>query len=134
MLSDDGVGLLAPMHVICLKLRHAKWGLQEPSLRTATGEQKLYCLDLHPQRLRDTTGRTRFKKALHRWGTPSCFVVPDLYTMRLGAWETTEIEERFFGRVDREGKKAIEFFDDFDHCTIDHDAFHHLLDYMSVHL
>jgi uncharacterized protein DUF4238 len=96
------------------------------------GEQKFYYLDLRPERFTDATGQIRCKKGMQRWGTPSCFVVPDLYTTKLGAWESTEIEERFFGRVDREGKSAIEFFDRFDHQQIDHDAFHHLLNYMSV--
>jgi hypothetical protein len=52
----------------------------------------------------------RQKKALNRWGTDRCFKQTDLSTTRFGAWESTEIEQFFFGRVDAEGRDAIEYF------------------------
>jgi hypothetical protein len=55
-----------------------------------------------------------------------------LYTTRFGAWESTEIEEKFLGRVDRAGKRAVEYFATFEHPSVDGEAFNALLPYMSI--
>jgi Protein of unknown function (DUF4238) len=96
------------------------------------GEQKFRYLDLRPETFIDAKGVKRQKKSLQRWGTNNCFKQTDLYTTRFGAWESTEIEQFFFGRVDREGRKAVEYFANFSHPSADSDAFHALLNYMSV--
>jgi hypothetical protein len=98
----------------------------------ASGEKKFRYLDLKPETFLDAKGVTRQKKSLQRWGTSSCFKQTDLYTTRFGAWESTEIERFFFGRVDREGREAVEYFANFKHPSADGDAFHALLNYMSV--
>jgi hypothetical protein len=98
----------------------------------ATGEQKFRYLDLHPETFVDANGVTRQKKSLQRWGTSNCFKQTDLYTTRFGAWESTEIEQLFFGRVDHEGRKAVEYFANFAHPGADGEAFNALLTYMSV--
>jgi hypothetical protein len=72
------------------------------------------------------------KKALNRWGTDRCFKQTDLSTTRFGAWESTEIEQFFFGRVDAEGRDAIEYFATFARPDANEPAFTHLLNYMSV--
>jgi len=69
---------------------------------------------------------------MHRWGTNSCFKQTDLYTTRFGAWESTEIEQFFFGRVDTKGRDAIEYFANFAHPDANAAAFENLLNYMSV--
>jgi hypothetical protein len=96
------------------------------------GEQKFYCLDLWPEQIKDRHGRLHYKKALHRWGANTCFKKTDLYTTRFGNWHSTEIERFFFGRVDTNGRKAIEYFASFKHPGADESAFHDLLNYMSV--
>ncbi len=68
-----------------------------------TGEQKFRYLDLHPQIFIDAGGVKRRKKNLQRWGTNGCFKQTDLYTTRFGDWESTEIEQFFFDRVDHDG-------------------------------
>ena len=95
-------------------------------------EEKSHYLDLLPGTFTDITGSTRTKTALRRWGTPRCFCQDDLYTTRFGAWESTEIEEKFFGEIDRNGRRALEYFSNFEHPSIDTDAFHNLLIYMST--
>jgi hypothetical protein len=72
------------------------------------------------------------KTALRRWGTSTCFKQTDLYTTRFGAWQSTEIEQFFFGRVDTQGREAIEYFATFEHPSVNSTAFHHLLNYMSI--
>jgi Protein of unknown function (DUF4238) len=97
-----------------------------------TGEQKFRYLDLRPEAFIDAIGIKRRKKILQRWGTDRCFKQTDLYTTRFGAGESTEIEQFFFGRVDREGREAVEYFANFSHPSADGDAFQALLNYMSV--
>ncbi len=96
------------------------------------GEQKFYYLDLKPEQVRDRLGRAHHKTALHRWGCNTCFKETDLYTTRFGDWYSTEIEQFFFGRVDTNGRRAIEYFAGFEHPGADQTAFHDLLNYMSV--
>ena len=98
----------------------------------STGEQKFRHLDLRPEAFIDAKGIKRQKKGLRRWGTDRCFKQTDLYTTRFGALESTEIEQFFFGRVDREGREAVEYFTNFSHPSADGDAFRALLNYMSV--
>ena len=50
----------------------------------------------------------------------------------MGPAKSTEIEQFFFGRVDREGREAVEYFANFSHPSADGDAFQALLNYMSV--
>ncbi len=95
-------------------------------------EQKFYYLDLSPDSFRDSKGITRTKTALRRWGSPRCFCQDDLYTTKFGAWESTEIEEKFFGQIDRNGQRAVKHFGNFEHPIADNDAFHNLLIYMST--
>jgi hypothetical protein len=98
----------------------------------AGGEQKFRYLDLQPETFVDPQGIRRRKKSLQRWGTNSCFKQTDLYTTRFGHFESTEIEQFFFGRVDSDGKAAVEYFAGFTHPSVDSDALNALLNYMSV--
>ncbi|MGJ5095613.1 DUF4238 domain-containing protein [Bradyrhizobium oligotrophicum] len=110
---------------------------QERFLPTS-GERKFRYLDLSPEQFRDPNGILRTKTALWRWGAPSCFKETDLYTVKYGQYESTDIEQFFFGKVDDEGRDAIEFFsrygsfDDLKAPTSLDDVFHSLLTYMSV--
>jgi hypothetical protein len=102
------------------------------------GERKFRYLDLTPSQFRDRQGVLRTRTALHRWGAVSCFKETDLYTVKSGRHESTEIEQLFFGKVDVEGRKAVEFFsqyqsfDDFRNDMTPERAFNSLLDYMSI--
>lgn len=110
---------------------------QEPFLPTV-GERKFRYLDLHPEQFRDPKGVLRTKTALWRWGASSCFKETDLYTVKHGRYELTDIEQFFFGKVDDEGRKAVEFFaryelfNDFRGGLSPDKLLHSLLNYMSV--
>lgn len=95
-------------------------------------EKKFRYLDLKPDIIRDSKGRSHTKTVLKRWGTPTCFYENDLYTTRFGSWESTEIEQKFFGKVDNMGQKAVEYFSSFKHPSINGDALNSLLPYMSI--
>jgi Protein of unknown function (DUF4238) len=106
---------------------------QRRFLATA-GEAKFCYLDLTPETFVDAQGVRRHKTAMRRWGTPRCFQETDLYTTQFGSWQSTDIEQFFFGRVDRDGATAIDWFTRFDHrqFEVNSKAFHDLLSYMSV--
>ncbi len=65
-------------------------------------------------------------------GPPKCFCEDDLYTTRLGQWESTEIEQKFFGNIDYSGRKAVQYFSEFQHPSANPDALHWMLLYMST--
>ena len=73
-----------------------------------------------------------------RWGAVSCFKETDLYTVKYDRYESTVIEQFFFGKVDEEGREAVEFFsryqsfDDFRGGVNPERLFHSLLHYMSI--
>jgi len=94
-------------------------------------EKKFYYLDLKPDSM--ISGRRRYKrKALLRWGPRKCFCETDLYTTKFGNWESTEIEEKFFGKVDYSGGEAVDYFSNFEHPSADSESFHNLLLFMSI--
>jgi hypothetical protein len=110
---------------------------QERFLPT-TGERKFRYLDLYPERFRDPNGVLRTKTPLKRWGAGSCFKETDLYTTKYGRYESTDIEKFFFGKVDDEGRAAVDFFSRYESFEGDfrpvspEKMFHSLLNYMSV--
>jgi len=98
----------------------------------AEKEKKFCYLDLKPDIVVAPNGNTYSRHSLLRWGPNRCFVEEDLYTTKYLGWESTEIEERFFGKIDTNGSNAIEYFTNFSHPSADGDAFNSFLPYMSV--
>jgi hypothetical protein len=97
------------------------------------GQSVSHYLDLKPEVVvRD--GHTFTRRALRPLGPNSCFAQDDLYTTKWGAIENTEIEQFFFGKIDTEGRKAVEYFGNFQHpdYNFDEAAFMGLVTYMSV--
>lgn len=94
-------------------------------------ENKFYYLDLSPE-IVVSKGRQYKRTALLRWGPPNCFYEKDLYTTKFGSWESTEIEQKFFGKVDSSGRDAVEYFSTFQHPSVNGEALHALLAYMSI--
>jgi hypothetical protein len=95
-------------------------------------EGKYWYLDLKPEQVIQN-GHKFARRALLPWGPASCFAEDDLYTTKWDTQENVDIEKFFFGRVDTEGKSAVEYFSDFE---FDHPgqgaAYHGLMNYMSV--
>jgi len=104
---------------------------QERFLPADGRERKFYYLDLKPDRVR-TPKRVYTRAALLRWGPARCFVQRDLYTTFFKEWMSTDIERRFFGRVDQSAKSAIEYFSSFEHPSVDGKAFDDFLLFMSL--
>ena len=95
-------------------------------------EKKFFYLDMKPEAIPAPNGKRYTRKSILRWGPPRCFYEDHLYTTRFSGWESTEIEEKFFGKLDTNGKKALEYFTNFEHPSVDHQAFHDFLPFISV--
>ncbi len=93
-------------------------------------DRELYYLDLKPGSLSDPTGIRHELNGLHRWGPKYCFAQKDLYTTYFGSEESTRIEQEFFGPVDQNGKKGVEYFTDFTHPSVDYDALRSMMIYL----
>src|SRR6185295_15814612 len=104
---------------------------QHRFLPEGPGEKKFYYLDLKPER-RVSNGHVYVRNELLRWGPDNCFSENDLYTTKIGPWESTEIEEKFFGKVDSFPRFALDYFADFQHPNADPEPLHALLPYMSI--
>lgn len=77
-------------------------------------------------------GKKYPRKSVLKWGPPRCFYEDHLYTTRFMGWESTEIEEKFFGKLDTDGKKALEYFSEYEHPSGDYEAINNFLPFMSV--
>jgi len=93
---------------------------------------ELWYLDLNPGTFKDGRGQLVERRALKRLGPKYCFRERDLYTTTFGAADSTKLEELFFGSVDTDGAKAVDYFTRFAHPSADEEAFHGLVRYMSV--
>jgi hypothetical protein len=99
--------------------------------RFLLGQSKFFYLDLAPEVV--TRGpHTYTRKAMLRWGPPSCFAQDDLYTTQWAGLKNTDIEQFFFGALDTRGRAALEFFNDYSIRNGLHEAFENLLRYMSA--
>jgi hypothetical protein len=79
----------------------------------AIGQQKLWYLDLKPEKI-TINGRDSFtRQALRSMYPAQCFCFDDLYLLRFGKHVTDVIEKSFFGTVDRRGHLAAQFFEAF---------------------
>lgn len=94
--------------------------------------RELYRLDLKPGYFVDPRGVSHPRRAVRRLGFRYCFAETDLYTTRFGLNESTDIEERFFGKIDNNGRRAVSYFTDFSHPAVDWEAFEDLMLYMST--
>ena len=97
------------------------------------GQNHFHYLDLNPEKITIKPGQTFTRKALHRWGPKRCFKQDNLYTTFFGNLKSDEIEERLFGRIDRIGSNAIDFFStDYKLVNGVHDAFNDLIRFMDA--
>jgi hypothetical protein len=98
----------------------------------SVAERKFFYLDLHPETKVSPGGHRYTRNALLRWGPPTCFCQDDLYTTKYGNFESTEIEQHFFGKVDTSAQSAVDYFANFQHPSADGEAYNTLLSYMSL--
>ena len=94
--------------------------------------QEIYYLDLHPEPFIDPRGTPHLRKNPKRLGFRHCFAETDLYTRQIGSLESTEIEQRFFGAIDRRGREAVNYYADFAYPWDGRGFLNEILIYMST--
>lgn len=105
---------------------------QKRFLPVDESNRELFYLDMHPPTITDQKGNVHRMKECWRFGPKKCFVETDLYTTHFEAEESTALEQAFFGPVDRNGKKAIEYFSEYAHNSVDNDALHNMMLYLGT--
>jgi len=87
---------------------------QRRFIDSAELDQVLYYLNLEPEIFVDPRGISHLRRALQKTGTKQCFAKDDLYTTTFGGEEeSTQIEQLFFGQIDSNGRKAVDYFTNF---------------------
>jgi hypothetical protein len=99
-----------------------------------SGKTELYYRDLNPPKYFDKVGGMHFGNAVRLRGPHYCFAEDDLYTTYLGGQSLRDIERVFFGKIDSDGKRAVECYNEFTHpfSASSRDLLNPLLLYMST--
>lgn len=105
-------------------------------------ESKLWYLDLKPEVIKLPNGKPVRRKdgtivtrdALRHLGPVNCFMQDHLYTLYFGKYETDVIEKAFFGRMDSDGEKAVDFFAEYGMREGVHEAFEGMRNYLAAQL
>lgn len=95
-------------------------------------DKEFFYLNLTPDTVTDSRGRRHEANAVRRLGFKHSFAEKDLYTTRLGPHVSTDLEQQFFGKMDTEGRNAVEYFTTFTHPSVDGSAFNNLMLYVST--
>ena len=95
------------------------------------GQSRYDRLDLKPE-VMASGGHKYTRHDLHHWSPEKIFAEDDLYTTQWGTISNTEIERFFFGKLDNDAPKALDYFANFKHPNADGKAFQTFIRYMSV--
>lgn len=95
-------------------------------------DQELFYLNLSPEPFVDPRGISHPRSRPRPLGFRFCFAEEDLYTTRIGGADVTTIEKEFFGRIDTDGRRAVESLTKFAHPWNGEQYFHELLLYMTT--
>jgi len=101
------------------------------------GQDRYYRLDLHPETVIKRNSKTGqeinfTRNDLHYWSPDRIFAEDDLYTLTDGKTTNTEIEQFFFGAIDRNATTALDYFEAFSHPDANGEHFETLVRYMSI--
>lgn len=105
---------------------------QQRFLPASRKQRELFYFHKERRTVRDRKGRNHSLPEVERRALRNCFAQRDLYTLAFRGILSTEFERNFFGPVDNQGRKAIAFWTEFDHTSIDPDAFLTILTYLST--
>lgn len=92
--------------------------------------RNLFYLDLKPDTFVAPNGRVVTDKAVKIKGPSRCFAEDDLYTRWFGDERNTQVEDIFFGKIDRDAVRSLRYFENFDHTNIDYDAYRNMMPYL----
>lgn len=95
-------------------------------------DKELFYLDIQPGTFRDPRGVVHQRRPLRPLGPKHCFADDDLYTLHFGTIKRRDLESVFFGEIDAKGRRAVTYWAEFSHPSIDHAAFNDMMLYMST--
>lgn len=95
-------------------------------------EQKLFYLDLTPDKIIHPDGKFHYRAALRTLGPMNCFMEKNLYTRYFGNQTSDVIEKRFFGELDRRGASGVDFYSNYSVRDRAGDAFRDLGYYLNA--
>jgi hypothetical protein len=105
---------------------------QERFLPAEWKQRELFYLHKERRIVRDRRGRDHPLPEVERRALRNCFAQRDLYTLTFRGITSTEFERNFFGQIDHKGRKAVSFWTEFDHTSIDPESFLTILTYLST--
>jgi len=95
-------------------------------------KEKLYYLDLNPDKEIHDNGGFHYRKALRKLGPKKCFKDDHLYTLYFGKYTTDVIEKQFFGPIDDIGAGLVEYFSDYELTDKASDGIQNFLRYVDA--
>lgn len=105
---------------------------QERFLPVDRNQRELYYLHKEPRTVRDGRDRRITLPEVEPQALKNCFAERDLYTLTFRDISSTDLERRFFGQIDREGRKAVNFWTKYDRTAYAGEALQPLLTYLST--
>jgi uncharacterized protein DUF4238 len=105
---------------------------QERFLPADRKQRELHYLHKEPGTVRDGRGRRIVLPDVQRRTLRNCFAERDLYTLKFRDISSTDLERLFFGQIDREGRKAVNFWTSYDRTQYAGEALQPLLIYLST--
>lgn len=105
---------------------------QERFLPAGRTQRELFYLHKEPRTVRDGRGRRITLPEVERRTLRNCFAERDLYTLTFRDVSSTDLERLFFGQIDREGRKAVNFWTSYDRTQWAGEALEPLLAYLST--
>ena len=95
-------------------------------------DKRYHYLDLHPDKIQIDKARTFTHNQFKFYGPASCFQEKDLYTLFFGDQANDVIERNFFGDIDRQGNKAVNFFNNWKLSSESAQMFQDLVRYLDA--
>jgi hypothetical protein len=105
---------------------------QERFLPAGCKQRELYYLHKEPRTVRGGRGRRITRPEVERRALRNSFAERDLYTLTFRNIRSTDLERLFFGRIDRLGRKAVNFWTSYDRTQYAGEALQPLLIYLST--
>jgi hypothetical protein len=105
---------------------------QERFLPAGRRQRELYYLHKEPRTVRDGRGRRITLPEVEPKPLRRCFAERDLYTLIFRGVSSTDLERLFFGQIDRQGRKAVNFWTSYDFTEHAGRALQPLLSYLST--
>ncbi len=95
-------------------------------------DNELFYLDLKPEVVTSSNGITYERKNPLKQGPRFCFTEKNLYSMQFGKTHSKDIEKLFFGKIDCDGHRAVDYYANFSHPWDGKDHFKDMMIYMST--